>query len=380
MSNLLEDFVAQLNANIFYREFSFSKNTFVPNHAESEREFADHVIWLDDLLIIYQLKQRDIVSSSEESERKWFANKVIRKATRQIRSTLEYFQKYDQIEIQNQRGHIRNIGGQVPKTIKKLIIYAPSEILPVDCVNTHFHPSKEAGFIHIMPWHDYLGLCRVLLTPTELIDYFDFRETIINLWGQFSTEKALVGQFLSGEHLSLPSEEYEGFLHSLRLDDFDISFLLSEIGDKIEAYIWGNNDTFDYYKILAEFAKLRRLDLKEIKKRMVLCLDSVNADRFSPPTRIISTTGCGFMFIGLDKEFLQHRFLGLRNLTIAAKYDLRVPRQVGVSFAKDGEDVLIDWCFLDFPWRFDLAIEGRLRENNPFSPMTRYMRNNYPFE
>ncbi len=49
----LEEFLAALNANIFLREFSFAKNEFSPAPGE-EVEFADHVIWIDDLLIIFR--------------------------------------------------------------------------------------------------------------------------------------------------------------------------------------------------------------------------------------------------------------------------------------------------------------------------------------
>jgi hypothetical protein len=43
----LETHLARINQNIFYEEFSFSRNQFSPRQA-TELEFADHVIWLDD--------------------------------------------------------------------------------------------------------------------------------------------------------------------------------------------------------------------------------------------------------------------------------------------------------------------------------------------
>lgn len=80
--NLLEDFLAKLNENIFYREFSFSRNDFHPSPGE-KKEFADHVVWIDDLLIIFQLKQRTSGKSpTEASERNWFKSKVLGKATK----------------------------------------------------------------------------------------------------------------------------------------------------------------------------------------------------------------------------------------------------------------------------------------------------------
>jgi len=51
MKNILEKLHSQLNENIFYKEFSFSKTDFIPSPGKS-KEFTDHVTWLDGLLII----------------------------------------------------------------------------------------------------------------------------------------------------------------------------------------------------------------------------------------------------------------------------------------------------------------------------------------
>ena len=52
-----EDKVGQLNAAYFFREFTFSSNTFKPD-PNAELELADKVVWLDDFLIVSQLKER----------------------------------------------------------------------------------------------------------------------------------------------------------------------------------------------------------------------------------------------------------------------------------------------------------------------------------
>ena len=57
MSNLLEQFTAELNRHFFLKEFSFHKNKFRAA-CGSELEMADHVIALPDALFIFQLKER----------------------------------------------------------------------------------------------------------------------------------------------------------------------------------------------------------------------------------------------------------------------------------------------------------------------------------
>lgn len=46
-----EEDIAGLNEFFFFREFTISKNTFRPK-PHTEVEFADNVIWLDDLAIL----------------------------------------------------------------------------------------------------------------------------------------------------------------------------------------------------------------------------------------------------------------------------------------------------------------------------------------
>jgi hypothetical protein len=100
-----EEFLSGLNANIFLREFSFDKNQFRLSSNE-EVEFADHVIWIDDLLFIFQVKERENdVFSTEENENKWFTKKVLGKATKQIRDSVQYLFQQKNISIQNQRGY-----------------------------------------------------------------------------------------------------------------------------------------------------------------------------------------------------------------------------------------------------------------------------------
>ncbi len=101
MPTLLEELVSELNRTIFFKEFSFSKNDFWPTPDQS-REFADHVIWLGDSLIIFQVKEREAIPiSSIEAERQWFDKKVIAKASKQVRDTLDFLKNYPQIPITN---------------------------------------------------------------------------------------------------------------------------------------------------------------------------------------------------------------------------------------------------------------------------------------
>lgn len=385
MDNPLQAALDELNKNIFFREFSFSKNDFSPTPGAT-KEFADHVIWIDDLLIVYQAKGRDpSAAGSAEKERRWFQNKVLKKATSQVKDTLQYLRDYPEIHIQNQRGHVFNVNGAADRPIIKLITYLPGDSLPADCLAQKYKTSKSAGFIHILPWHDYLGICRTLVTPRELVEYFEFREALILRWHserELPSEPALLGQFLFSNELLPPDEQYMDHLARFKnnLSDFDISYLLASIGDHLEQAP-DSEHALDYYKILIEFAKLNRNYLKEVKKRIVASLEEVEKNRFAFPYRmIVPGTECGFLFIPYESDLIQQRIIGLRNLTLAAKYDQRLPKQIGVSFAKDGHYILNDWCYIEGSWEQDDTLEKKLEESYPFRKLKSEYRNIYEFE
>jgi hypothetical protein len=53
-----EDELAALNEWHFFREFTYSKSTFRPAPSQ-EVELADSIIWIGNLLVVYQLKERE---------------------------------------------------------------------------------------------------------------------------------------------------------------------------------------------------------------------------------------------------------------------------------------------------------------------------------
>jgi hypothetical protein len=373
----LEESIAAVNKNIFLREFSFSKNNFKPNPHE-KLELADHIIWIDKLLIAYQLKERESTEAgSAESERNWFERKVLGKGTKQIRDTLKFLSEHQNISIENERGQIFNVNSASVDHIIKVVVYAPGINLPAEYRNIKCHMSSTVRLIHVLPLEDYVGVCRNLITPAEISEYFDYREEILNRWPseiKELSEQAILGQFLWGDYNICPTKESVRYLAALEkeVDSFDINNLLYNFFEHTEKSLVRNlKDTtieHAYYKILAEFAKLRRSALREIKLRVDLCLQACREDKFMVPTMMgLPHLRCGFVFIPLTQEAFPHRLAALENLTEAAKYDMKLDKQIGISFAKEGDDFLIDWCFIEHPWQQDIMMEEKLRNSYPFS-------------
>ena len=180
-----ENDIAKLNEHFFFQEFTFSKNQFSPVPG-NEVELADNLIWLDEMIIVFQLKERNVSGDSTvEAERKWFEKKVLGVATGQITDTLTYLNSSHQIDVENHRGHRFLLISSNVSTVHKVVCYATVHELPDECRRKKFHISSTAGVIHLFSAHDYLGIVQTLLTPSELSEYLDFREELINRLTQF---------------------------------------------------------------------------------------------------------------------------------------------------------------------------------------------------
>ena len=365
-----EEKLSRLNEHYFFHEFVFSKNTFRPNPGK-EFELADSILWLDDLMVIYQLKERDAPrDSTVEGEEQWFTRKVLRLGTRQIRDTLAYLDRYPHIELGNHRGHRFQLDRGRVATVQKVICYLADEKLPPKYRRRKHYRSRTAGVIHLIAASDYWGLVQTLLTPAELFEYLAFREELIDKWKNVVDsvpEHALAGQYLRGDADSRPGVEFIEYLETLdhRLDEWDMTGIIKKFPDRVTT----DNQPTDYYFIVRELAKLKRKELREFKLRFQLSMEKCRENIFVRPYRMASPrTTCGFVFIPLEKEFVAHRRqLLLKNLTYACKYDLELSKCIGVSFApEDGGWYSVEWCYIEFPWEYDNKLHERLRENSPF--------------
>lgn len=171
-----EKFISELNSTFFFKEFTYSSTTFKFDEKGQELELADNVVWLDDFLLISQIKERnDSVKSNIEN---WFKSKVLRKAVKQIKDTISYFEIYDKIAIPNENGHVLNVSEARKVKPNKLIIYAPKVPFPEKLRFQKFYKSKEIGNVHLFHIEDYLWICKYLITPFEIREFLDFRERL----------------------------------------------------------------------------------------------------------------------------------------------------------------------------------------------------------
>lgn len=378
----LEQYISELNSNVFFREFSFGRNKFSPI-PKSELEFADQVVWLDDLLIAYQLKERNVPgSTSPEKEEKWFNDSVVRDATKQIRNTLGYLKDYKNIYLTNGRNHAFNIATAKIKSIDKIVLYSSHEILPIHCRNKKYHRSSTAGFIHIIHIEDYIGICKTLVTPSEIHHFLAYREDLINQWDKEASqvpEYALLGHFLFGDLSVTPSIENKKYLIALKDDRSEWDF--TNIGRIFADRMTATSNPQDYYNIVTEIAKLKRTDLRLFKERFDLAKSKAMKNEFAKPYRMTIPDRIGFVFIPIMQDTISRRTPYLSNLTLAHKYDQKLSKCIGLSISPDSDEFYyVEWCYIESPWAYSAEMEKILLDNFPFRPVKEHYVPTYTFD
>lgn len=364
-----ENIIAQINKGVFFKEFTFSKTDFKALDSNQELEFADNVVWLDDLFFIFQIKEREINSNDDE---KWFKNKVLKIAVRQIKSTLKYIQDYPEINIENEKGHKLDITkARESKNIKKIIIYSPNENFSEELQQIKFYESYEVGLIHLFHSEDYYWICRYLITPAEVEEYLNFREDLFEFNREASNllpEQYFLGHFLETLETDHFNSKYISNLtkHKQKTEDFDISLLIENFNKNITL---ANSQT-EYYPIVREISKLNRSELAEFKKRLSVSVEkSENDQLITPFTIYVPRTDCGFVFIPMHSSKSVHWKNALYNFTMAHKYDSKARKCIGVvifKYKKDLNYYEMFWQFVDYEWEFEEETEKLLSDNYPF--------------
>lgn len=381
--NTLERYISKLNSNVFFREFSFARNNFSPV-PKRELEFADHVIWIDDLMITFQLKERNIPNNTDSNkEGKWFNKKVVDLATKQIRNTLSYLMDYKEIHLINDRNHTFNVATANLTSVDKVVLYATNGPLPTKCRNKKYHNSSSVGFIHFFHIQDYIGICETLVTPMEIHHYLSYREEMIKLWDNETSllpEYALVGHFLYGDLSIKPSPKDEKYLSALidNREEWDFTNIVRTYADSII----NTNTSLDYYKIVTELAKFKRTDFKLFKERFELAKSKAEGNVFALPYRMtIPWTGCGYVFVPITNDKVHVRTQALSNFTLAHKYDQKLSKCIGLSITSEGDGTFyVEWCYIEFPWEHDEEIEKMLKENFPFRSVKEHFVPTYVFD
>lgn len=365
-----ENLVTKISSNIFYKEFTFHKNEFItPN---GQKELADTILWIDDLLFVIQVKERNVIEvKTEIEENRWFENTVLKKAKNQVKDSLNFLSSYSEIKVKNVRNHSIDISKADTALINKVIIYqSHSSLINDKNKSLKFCNSSLIGNIHLFTIEDYSSICTILITPPELDEYLKFRERIFLKHPEIITsypEQYILGHFLKTDDETTINPQYIQSFTKLKsdVDEFDLSFMLESFIDKIPADSDKSPDV--YYPIIKEIAKLNRNELSMFKERYSKMIEHVKENSFSAPYRcVFSRTDCGFVFVPLTNDTAPLWQNALLNSIDVYKYKRGLNKCLGVSAYKDGEHFNLNWGFINNKWEHDKVLEDALKQEEGF--------------
>jgi len=208
MTTKLEEFAAEIGRHVFLREFSFSKNTFRAA-CGSERELADHVIALPAETLVFQIKERDAgAASNERAIVNWFNKKVLKDGCGQLRDSETFLRDQPHLLIGNQRGHRFDLAQKTSRIVKILLHSASGAPVPRVVSSCRYKISSRVGFVHVLNIEDYYHLCRCLLVPRELSEYFAFRQQLLESGNAEPPSEAMIAAMFVAEATS-PLEDSE---------------------------------------------------------------------------------------------------------------------------------------------------------------------------
>ena len=365
-----ERLLTQINTSLFFKEFTYAQNEIYEDGVGS-KELADNVVWLDKLLLVYQVKGREPANVTDPaSEEKWFEKTVAVKAKKQIRDTLEFFNTWKKLPVTNERGQTIDIAQAAGQQVIKLVIYEPNSDLLEAKRQLKFLESSTAGLIHLFQLTDYHLACKYLVTPAELADYLAFREEMYLLHPaeiNNRSEEYLLGHFFTTPDTAVIDDTYLGNLKRMDTEtsSFDVSWILNNFFEKLVMFAEGKET--DYHHIVKEIAKLNREELKGFNERYHATLQNVKTATFSLPLRFVSArTQCGFVFITLlpDKVYAWDNCL--INHTEMYKYKHRLKKCLGVIMFRDAPYFEIRWAYCTGEWEPDAELEAMLKGEEEF--------------
>ena len=364
LSNQSEKEITQINQNVFFKEFTFDKNDFIID-GHNKVELADNVLWLDDLMIVIQIKEKDLKGNSSVDD--WLKNKVFKKAKDQVKNTLKYLYEHKTISIAN--GHNENHILDIRKivSIHSVIIYK------IDDWNKESEVAKkyitqDNRLIHFISFDDYIQVCRYIITPVELGQYLYFREKMLR--NNMNIDE-LPEQYFLAHYFQNPINTTFNILYICNLnkicekiiskeDEFYLGNFISHMRETL--YAFGNER--DYYFTVRELAKLNRGEMKLFKERL---LAIIHGEPKSLPVlmkRFASDrTKCGFVLMKLNEDVKDTWSNALINFAYEFKYKWKLEKCIGLVVLKDNEYYDFKWCYMEGKWAYDEEWEKRVEED-----------------
>lgn len=230
-----EQLLSAFSENYFFKELVLDDLHFTPE-GFSKIELADLIINLGDIILAVQLKERndDNQTNDPNTENNWFKERC-KEAKRQVKRSLELISSGTLPTFKNKRDQEVNL--QSDAKVIPLVVFDNNQITEYPHI---LRKHSDSGMdISCMSFPDYCEMCRILVTPMEILEYLEYRKVIYVEYGDIDfmilsghdneivltkpqNKESLVHQFLAEKYgvkeaqkHSLCIQYFRNFLHLL---------------------------------------------------------------------------------------------------------------------------------------------------------------------
>ena len=268
----------------FYKELVLDNLHFTPEDS-TEKEVADLVINGGDFIIAIQLKARNEHERTSDSEReyKWLTKKC-KEAKKQVKESIVFIHSGKLPAFENSRH-------------KQVQLSASTEVIPIvvfmnnSIGNNYPHillkHSEEGMDINCMSFSDFQQMCKILLSPMEIVEYLKWRLAFFQNKGDVSisvyfddNDNLTIIKPSHGETLSYQfvAEQY-GIEEDYRRKAYVEAF--SDMLRKLPFRVVAESEKDSSYPLILFFAHFNRLEIKGFVERVNRALQASRKEKYT---------------------------------------------------------------------------------------------------
>lgn len=284
MVNETEKVLSAFAQMYFFKELVQDRLQFIED-GSTEKEVADLLLNLGDIIVAIQLKARSESDKTEnlEKEIKWLNHKC-KDAKKQVKESIIHIRNGKLPAFENERGQYISIDPEAE--IIPLVIFMNEDI-----GNKYDHVlwkhSVDGMDINCLSFLDFQTVCRELLTPIEIVEYLRWRLAFYQENGNVNIsiymgddDSVLLTKPASGEALvhQFLDEQY-GIKHAKEMEDYVMPFqwMLHNLPDRVvEESI---NDSS--YPMILFFSHFDRTEIKAFGERINRALKSAKNGEYT---------------------------------------------------------------------------------------------------
>lgn len=211
--NKSEQLLSAFSQDYFFKDLVFDNLKFTPDES-TEVEVADLLINLGNIIIAIQLKSRNDEDQTEDEhiEIKWLQKKC-KVAKGQVKDSLHFISSGTLPSFHNKRG--QSITLQADAEVIPLVVFENRKI--GDYPHLLRRHSDSGLNINCMSFSDYCEMCRILVTPMEIVEYLEYRKRIYEEHGDIDI---MVLNGLDNEILLTKPQNKESLVHQFLAEKY----------------------------------------------------------------------------------------------------------------------------------------------------------------